>query len=123
MDTPWHSNKYDLIISTIIALLFPFLASLLYKATGALIPMIVYYGLAWGIVIWRRKSSGYTNKSKKLIPVAFIINVVVVGAALVLAYFARNTEVSPRYYGSYIYWSHLGSNKCSIRTIALDLSL
>ncbi len=100
MEIHWKPNKYDLVISTSLAVIFPFLASLIYTATGALIPMILYYGLAWGISYWRRGYSGYTKSSKVKIPKAFIINLVVITACVILAFFARNTEIIPNTTGA-----------------------
>ena len=61
LTTPWQPKKLDLYLAAIIAFLLPVIAGLLYGLTGALLPMLLYYGLAWGIVKWRRKSSGYFN--------------------------------------------------------------
>ena len=57
----WHPKKLDLGLAVLIAFLLPLIAGLLYGLTGALLPMLLYYGLAWGIVKWRRKSTGYFN--------------------------------------------------------------
>ena len=57
----YHPNSIDLIISLIAALLMPIVAGYLFDLTGALIPMLIYYGLfAVLIVRWRRGSLDYT---------------------------------------------------------------
>ncbi len=86
----WHPLKLDLCLSTLIAFLFPVLAGLLFKQTGALIPMLLYYGLAWGIVKWRRGSSGYFKPFPKQITFFFYINLAVIFGSLICAYLARN---------------------------------
>jgi hypothetical protein len=95
MIKPWKPTALDLILSAAIAIGFPFLASLLYAETGALLPMILYYGLAWGIVKWRRGSTGYFNKPIQKIPLIFYINVGVILIALILAYLSRITIDQP----------------------------
>jgi len=90
VSTRWRPKKLDLFLAVLIAFLLPLIASLLYKFTGALLPMILYYGLAWGIVTWRRKSTGYFNPFPKHIPVFFYVNLGVIFSSLVFAYLARN---------------------------------
>lgn len=86
----WRPQKLDLGLAALLGLLFPLLAGLLYGQTGALLPMLLYYGLAWGIVKWRRGSSGYFNPLPKRITPFFYVNVAVILASLVCAYLARN---------------------------------
>ena len=62
--------------------------------------MILYYGMAWGIWIWRRGNSGYSLKTKILIPRAFVVNVIVIGLALVFAFLARNQDLTPNFTGA-----------------------
>ena len=95
MIKPWKPTALDLILSAVIAIGFPFLASLLYTETGALLPMIFYYVLAWGIVKWRRGSTGYFNKPIQKVPLIFYINVGVILLALILAYLSRITIDQP----------------------------
>lgn len=89
MKNTWKPDLVDLILSTSIAILFPFIAQFLYFNTGALIPMILYYGMAWGINIWRRGSTGYSKliKSDQLWP--FFVNVGIILLSLVFAYIVR----------------------------------
>ena len=89
MEEQWKPISKDLVLSTIIAVGFPFLAQWLYNLSGALLPMILYYGLAWGIVKWRRGETGYFRKIKKKNLAYFWINTGVIVVGLVLAYFAR----------------------------------
>jgi hypothetical protein len=50
----------DLILATLAALGLPFAAGFLFNVTGALIPLILYYGVfCWAIVRWRRGAVGY----------------------------------------------------------------
>jgi hypothetical protein len=90
----WKPTSNDLLLSAIVAVALPFLARFLYMRTGALIPMLIYYGLAWGISKWRRGSTGYFHNIPRKIPVSFALNVGLIGIALALAYFAR-IETSP----------------------------
>lgn len=86
----WLPTNLDLGLAVAVALLLPVISSLLFAVTGAFIPMILYYGLAWGIVKWRRGSSGYFKPFPKQITVFFYINLVVILCSLFCAYFARN---------------------------------
>jgi hypothetical protein len=50
----------DLVIATIAAIGLPLAAGFIFNVTGALIPLIIYYGVfCWGIVRWRRGVLGY----------------------------------------------------------------
>ncbi len=53
--------------------------------------MILYYGLAWGLVKCRRGSTGYFKPLPKKITGFFYLNVGVILISLVCAYLARNT--------------------------------
>lgn len=87
----WQPQKLDLGMAAGVALLLPIVAGLLYGLTGALLPMLLYYGLAWGLVKWRRGSTGYFNPWPPRITLFFYINVGVILGSLVCAYLARNT--------------------------------
>ena len=86
----WQPKKIDISMAAIIAILFPIIAGVLYRETGALLPMILYYGLAWGLVKWRRGTTAYFNPFPKHITIIFYINVGVIIGSLVCAYLARN---------------------------------
>ena len=86
----WHPEKLDLCLAVLIALLLPLIAGLLYGLTGAFIPMLLYYGLAWGIVKWRRGSTGYFKSFPQQITPFFYVNLTVILSSLVFAYLARN---------------------------------
>lgn len=86
MDTTWKPAKLDLALSAVLALLFPFVAGLLFTRTGALLPILLYYGIAWGVVKWRRGSIGYRNQFPAKPPVAFYVNVCVILACLTCAW-------------------------------------
>ena len=62
MSKKWQSKSADLVFSVLLAISFPFVANILYIYTGAFFPMLLYYGLAWGMVKWRWGSTGYFNK-------------------------------------------------------------
>ena len=94
LTTQWQPKKLDLYLAAIIAFLLPVIAGQLYGLTGALLPMLLYYGLAWGIVKWRRKSSGYFNPFPKRITAYFYLNLGVILTSLVCAYLARNQFAS-----------------------------
>ncbi|MFX0055565.1 MAG: hypothetical protein ACFFAX_14295 [Promethearchaeota archaeon] len=50
----------DLVLAAFAAIGLPFAAAFLFNATGALIPLILYYGVfCWAIVRWRRGGVGY----------------------------------------------------------------
>jgi len=89
MDKSWKPTIVDLGLSVVIAIGFPFLAQALYNISGALIPMIIYYGLAWSIAKWRRGYTGYFRKIEKKNLFYFYVNTGVIVIGLVLAYFAR----------------------------------
>ena len=74
----WKPKSLDLILSVLIAIGFPFIAQFLYFTTGALFPMVIYYGMAWGLSKWRRGSTGYFRKLKKNPPITFYINLAVI---------------------------------------------
>ncbi len=91
MDSPskWQPQKADLWFSIILAAGLPVVCGTLYEVLGALLPMVLYYALAWGFVYWRRGSIGYLNKPRKKLPISFVINLVVISISLVFAYIAR----------------------------------
>ncbi len=50
----------DLVLATTAAIGLPVAAGLLFNVTGALIPLLLYYGVfSWAIVRWRRGGVGY----------------------------------------------------------------
>ena len=87
----WQPKKLDLGLAAIIAILFPVVAGLLHGTTGALLPMLLYYALAWILIKWRRGSTGYFNTLPKKITGFFYLNVGVILISLICAYLARNT--------------------------------
>ncbi len=88
--TRWQPQKLDLGLTVLIAPLLPVVASFLLGWTGALLPMILYYSLAWGLAKWRRGSTGYFNPLPARITIYFYVNVGVILVSLVCAYMARN---------------------------------
>lgn len=89
MLTPFSPNKIDLSLSLIIVVFFPFFAGLLFQITGAFLPMLIYYGLAWGVVKWRRGSTGYLNEFKTKYPISFFVNLGIISLSMIFAFFGR----------------------------------
>ena len=82
----WEPVKLDLILAAGIAISLPFVAGFLYSRTGAFLPMLLYYGLAWGMVKWRRGAIGYLNPFSSKPPLAFYLNVGIILGCLVCAW-------------------------------------
>ena len=56
----FQPTSLDLILATLAALGLPFVAGYLFNTTGALIPLILYYGVFCVVIVkWRRGSLGY----------------------------------------------------------------
>lgn len=113
MRTAWEPDRVDLIIAAAITLAFPLLAGWLFGMTGALLPMILYYSLAWGVSLWRRGSTGYFTRPVGRPPRAFYLQVGVIAAALVCAYQARITVPLPDTLGvllTAIVWATLNAS-------------
>lgn len=86
--TSWKPTRLDLILAVLITLPLPLVTGWLYKHTGALLPMLLYYGLAWGLVKIRRGAIGYRNPMPKRPPIWFYINLGVIIAGLFFAWLA-----------------------------------
>lgn len=99
MTSTWKPGRFDLALAVLLAFGLPPLAGLLYKATGALLPMLLYYGLAWGVVLWRRGSSGYRNPMPARPPLWFWINVGVIVLSLAAARLAPVVTENPHLTG------------------------
>ncbi len=84
--TNWKPTRLDLVLAVSLALGLPLLAGFLYPRTGALLPMALYYGLAWGVVKWRRGATGYGNPLPARAPMTFYLNVGIILASLVCAW-------------------------------------
>lgn len=97
--TRWRPQKIDLVFATTIGILFPVFAGLLFSATGAFLPMLLYYGLAWILIKWRRGSTGYFYPLPKKVTVFFYLNVGVILISLICAYLARNTFPNNEFFG------------------------
>lgn len=81
----WKPARLDLAISALIALGLPWLAGWLFDVSGAFVPLLLYYGLAWGLALWRRGSSGYRKLLPRKISAWFYLNVAVILGALLMA--------------------------------------
>jgi hypothetical protein len=86
MNKSWKPSTLDLILATIVAIGLPFVAGFLYSRTGAFFPMALYYGLAWGLVKWRRGAIGYGNRFPNQPPFTFYLNVGIILICLVCAW-------------------------------------
>ena len=82
----WQPAKLDLGLAAGTALALPLVAGILYRQTGAFLPMLLYYGLAWGLVKWRRGATGYGNPMPARPPLAFYLNVGVIVVGLICAW-------------------------------------
>jgi hypothetical protein len=93
----WKPGILDLVLSAVLAIFLPFAAGFLYLRTGAFLPMVLYYGLAWGLVKWRRGSIGYRNAFPARPPLAFFLNIGVILACLVFAWLSPivNPSIQP----------------------------
>jgi hypothetical protein len=89
MDDIWKPTKLDLILSAGIAISLPILAHYLFQFTGALIPLLIYYSLAWILPIWRRKGTGYNTKGFRKHQIAFYINTALIIICLVFLYLGK----------------------------------
>jgi len=101
MDSPatWRPSKIDLLLSALIAVGFPALAGFLLGRGGALIPMLLYYGTAWALSVFRRGGSGYRLEIPPAPPASFYVNVMVILVALVCANIAGIRIDRPAYAG------------------------
>jgi hypothetical protein len=102
MTNEWKPTNVDLVLAAGISILLPLIAQFLYLKTGAFIPMLLYYGLAWGLVKWRRGSIGYFNSIPLKFPIAFFINIGVILLSLVCAFLAPIVNPNPDIEGTII---------------------
>ncbi len=82
----WKPTRLDLLLAVLVTLTLPWLTGWLYKLTGALLPMLLYYGLAWGLVKARRGAIGYRNPMPKRPPIWFYVNLGIIAAGLFFAW-------------------------------------
>jgi len=93
----WEPTKIDLALAFGIAISLPLVAGFLYARTGAFLPMLLYYGLAWGLVKWRRGTIGYRNAFPPRPPITFYLNIGIISGALVCAWLSPivNPSIQP----------------------------
>lgn len=61
----FEPNNVDLVLAIFTAILMPFILEIVYVFTGALIPMIIYYGIFCILLVkWRKKSLDYRFPKK-----------------------------------------------------------
>jgi len=82
----WNPDKLDLGLAAGIAVFLPLVAGFLYDRTGAFLPLLLYYGLAWGLVKWRRGTIGYRNAFPAKPPLAFYLNIGIIFGCLICAW-------------------------------------
>lgn len=97
MEKFWKPAKLDLVLAAGIAISLPFVAGFLYQRTGAFLPMLLYYGLAWGLVRWRRGAIGYRNPFPARPPFSFYLNTGIILVCLVCAWLSPiiNPSIDP----------------------------
>jgi hypothetical protein len=97
MDKSWKPAQLDLGLAAGITISLPFVAGFLYFRTGAFLPLLLYYGLAWGLVKWRRGSIGYRNAFPAKPPLTFFLNIGVILGCLVCAWLSPivNPSIQP----------------------------
>lgn len=97
MEKSWKPAKLDLVLAAGIAISLPFVAGFLYQRTGAFLPMLLYYGLAWGLVRWRRGAIGYRNPFPARPPFSFYLNTGIILVCLVCAWLSPiiNPSIDP----------------------------
>lgn len=93
----WEPAKLDLVLAAGIAVSLPWVAGFLYNQTGAFLPMLLYYGLAWGLAKWRRGAIGYRNAFPARPPLAFYLNTGLILGCLACAWMSPivNPVVQP----------------------------
>ncbi len=121
ISTKWQPKKLDLGLAALIAVLLPIIAGQLYGWTGALLPMLLYYGLAWGLVKWRRGSTGYFNPFPKQITIFFYINVSRYCEQPCMCLPGTKYLFRKQHDWHFGHCLDLGTSQCGHRTTALDL--
>ncbi|GAB4533824.1 MAG: hypothetical protein Fur0018_23420 [Anaerolineales bacterium] len=112
MTLSWKPTRFDLALAVVLALGLPFVAGFLYRQTGALLPMLLYYGLAWGVALWRRGDSGYRNPMPKNPPVWFWVNLGVIALSLVAARLSPVVTENPHLAGvllTALFWAPINA--------------
>jgi uncharacterized membrane protein len=94
INASWKPGKLDLLLSVGITILLPLTAGFLFARTGAFLPLLIYYGLAWGLVKWRRGAIGYRNAFPARPPLVFFLNVGVIVGCLVCAWLSPLIEAT-----------------------------
>ena len=78
--TEFKSTNLDLMLAILAAVGLPLLCSKLYDITGALLPIVIYYGVCCGLVKWRRGTLDYRWPAKLITPLficLFIIQLLI----------------------------------------------
>lgn len=67
--TDFKSTNLDILLAIIATIGLPILCSKLYNTTGALLPMVIYYGVfCFGVVKWRKGTLDYRWPEKLISP-------------------------------------------------------
>ena len=87
--TDFKSTNLDIVLAIIAAVGFPILCGKLYDITGALLPIVIYYGIfCYALVKWRKGTLDYRWPKKLLTPLfigLFVIQVLIAYCANKLA--------------------------------------
>ena len=96
--TDFKSTNLDIALAIIATVGLPILCTKLYDLTGALFPMVIYYGVfCYGIVKWRKGTLDYRWPKKLLTPLflgLFIIQSLITYSAIELVIPIENTTLS-----------------------------
>jgi hypothetical protein len=76
-ESEFKSNNIDIILGSIFTLVLPFLCAFLFQFTGALLPLVLYYGVGCIIIpLWRKKTLNYNWPNNWALPLFGILLVV-----------------------------------------------
>ena len=78
--TEFKSTNLDLMLAILAAVGLPLLCGKLYDITGALLPIVIYYGVCYGLVKWRKGTLDYRWPAKLITPLficLFIIQLLI----------------------------------------------
>ncbi|RMF98425.1 MAG: hypothetical protein D6734_00295 [Candidatus Schekmanbacteria bacterium] len=93
----FKSTNLDIILAIAITGGLPFLCKALYDLTGALLPILVYYGFCWGIAFWRKGTADYYWPEKMITPlfvILFVLMMILIASAAFVTPIAEGYERS-----------------------------
>ncbi len=80
----FKATNLDIVLAVAITAGLPFLCKGLYDLSGALLPILVYYGICWGVVKWRRGTVDYNFPEKLITPLfvfLFVLMMILIASA------------------------------------------